>query len=127
MVAGRYGRASGTLGQYIRGVELNFVEPYFLDQRISGGVDLFARQTLASPYLSYGSSSYGTNLKMGVPLREDLAFQMRSSYWTYRLPRFAVQFVPGGIISMAHTAVGRMYIEARKFPFTSHASGVRNQ
>jgi outer membrane protein insertion porin family len=83
MGTGRYARASGTLGQYIRGVELGFVEPYFLDQRVSGGVDLFARQTLASPYLSYGSTSYGTNLKMGVPLREDLSFQLRYSvYWS---------------------------------------------
>jgi outer membrane protein insertion porin family len=83
MGTGRYGRASGTYGQYIRGIELGFVEPYFLDQRLSAGIDLFARQTLSSPYLSYGSSSYGTNLKMGVPLREDIALQVRYSiYWT---------------------------------------------
>ena len=80
---GRYGRASGTFGQYIRGIELGFVEPYFLDQRLSAGIDLFARQTLSSPYLSYGSTSYGTNLKTGVPLREDLSFQVRYSiYWS---------------------------------------------
>ncbi len=83
MGTGRYGRASGTFGQYIRGIELGFVEPYFLDQRLSAGIDLFARQTLSSPYLSYGSTSYGTNLKMGVPLREDLSLQVRYSiYWT---------------------------------------------
>ena len=80
---GRYGKASGTFGQYIRGIELGFVEPYFLDQRLSAGVDLFARQTLSSPYLSYGSTSYGTNLKTGVPLREDLSLQVRYSiYWS---------------------------------------------
>ena len=83
MGTGRYGRASGTFGQYIRGIELGFVEPYFLDQRLSAGIDLFARQTLSSPYLSYGSTTYGTNLKMGVPLREDLSFQLRYSiYWS---------------------------------------------
>ena len=71
---GRYARASLTAGQYIRGVEFNFVEPYFLDYRMSAGIDLFARQTLASPYLSYGTSNYGTNLKFGIPLREDLTF-----------------------------------------------------
>ena len=37
MGTGRYAKASGTLGQYIRGIELGFVEPYFFDQRISGG------------------------------------------------------------------------------------------
>jgi outer membrane protein insertion porin family len=44
---------------------------------------LFARDTLSSPYLSYGTASYGTNLKVGVPLREDLSFQGRYSiYWS---------------------------------------------
>ena len=82
MGTGRYGKASATYGQYIRGIELGFVEPYIFDQRVSGGIDLFARDTLASPYLSYGTASYGTNLKAGVPLREDLSFQGRYSvYW----------------------------------------------
>jgi len=83
MGTGRYAKASGTFGQYIRGIELGFVEPYLFDQRLSGGIDLFARDTLSSPYLSYGTESYGTNLKMGVPLREDLSFQGRYSvYWS---------------------------------------------
>jgi outer membrane protein insertion porin family len=83
MGTGRFARASATVGQYIRGVELGFVEPYFFDQRLSAGVDLFARETLSSPYLSYGSTTYGTNLKLGVPVREDVALQFRYSiYWS---------------------------------------------
>ena len=78
---GRYARASLTYGQYIRGVEFNFVEPYFLDNRVSFGTDLFARETLASPYLSYGTTTYGTNLKLGIPLREDLTLQLRYSIY----------------------------------------------
>jgi outer membrane protein insertion porin family len=79
---GRYAKASVTYGEYIRGVEFNFVEPYLIDQRLSGGVDLFARETLSSPYLSYGSTTYGTNLKTGVPLREDLTLQLRYSIYS---------------------------------------------
>jgi outer membrane protein insertion porin family len=79
---GKYAKASATVGQYIRGVEFNFVEPYLLDQRMSGGIDLFARETLSSPYLSYGTENIGTNLKLGIPLREDLSLQLRYSiYW----------------------------------------------
>ncbi len=79
---GRYAKASATVGQYIRGAELSFVEPYFLDQRLSGGIDLYARDTLSSPYLSYGTETFGTNLKLGIPLREDLSLQARYSvYW----------------------------------------------
>jgi len=82
---GRYAKASVTYGQYIRGVELNFVEPYFLDQRLSGGIDLFARETLTSFYLSYGTQTYGTNLKLGVPLREDLSLQLRYSIYSNKI------------------------------------------
>src|SRR6202167_3910780 len=82
---GRFARASLTYGQYIRAVELNFVEPYILGDRISFGTDLFARETLASPYLSYGTTTYGTNLKLGIPLREDLSLQLRYSIYDQRI------------------------------------------
>jgi outer membrane protein insertion porin family len=82
---GRFAKASVTYGQYTRGAELNFAEPYFLDQRISAGIDLFARQTLANSYLSYGTESYGGNLKFGIPLREDLTFQLRYSLYTQNI------------------------------------------
>jgi outer membrane protein insertion porin family len=82
---GRFARASLTYGQYIHAIELNFVEPYFLDNRVSFGIDLFARETLASPYLSYGTTTYGTNLKLGIPLREDLSFQLRYSIYDQRI------------------------------------------
>jgi outer membrane protein insertion porin family len=78
---GRFARASLTYGEYIRGIEFNFLEPYFLDNRLSFGTDLFARQTLASPYLSYGTTTYGTTLKLGIPLREDLTLQLRYSIY----------------------------------------------
>jgi outer membrane protein insertion porin family len=79
---GRYAKFSATVGQYIRGADFSFVEPYMLDQRFSGGIDLFARDTLSSPFLSYGTETIGTNLKTGIPLREDLSLQLRYSiYW----------------------------------------------
>ena len=82
---GRYARASVTYGQYIRGVELSYAEPYFLDFRSSMGVDLFAKQTLANSYLSYGTQSYGGTLKWGLPLREDLALQLRYSAFEQKI------------------------------------------
>jgi len=76
---GRYARAGVTYGQYARGVDLSYAEPYFLDYRSSLGVDLFAKETLANSYLSYGTETYGGTLKWGLPLREDLALQLRYS------------------------------------------------
>ena len=49
---GRFAKASLTYGEFIRGVELNFVEPYLLDQRLSGGVDLFARESVGRAPIS---------------------------------------------------------------------------
>jgi outer membrane protein insertion porin family len=87
---GRFAKASATYGQYIRAGELDFVEPYFLGYRVSAGVDLFARQTLANSYFSYGTESFGGSLKFGIPLREDFAVQLRYSLYTQsiQLPFF---------------------------------------
>jgi outer membrane protein insertion porin family len=82
---GRFARAGVTYGQYIRAVELNYAEPYFLDYRTSLGIDLFAKETLASTYLSYGTQSYGGTLKWGLPLREDLALQLRYSAFEQKI------------------------------------------
>ncbi|HEY2526860.1 MAG TPA: outer membrane protein assembly factor BamA [Xanthobacteraceae bacterium] len=87
---GRFARASVTYGEFIRAAELNFAEPYFLDQRINAGIDLFAKQTLANNFLSYGTESIGGTLKFGIPLREDLAMQLRYSLYTtsIQLPQY---------------------------------------
>jgi outer membrane protein insertion porin family len=87
---GRFAKASVTYGQFIRAAELDYVEPYFLGYRVSGGVDLFARQTLANSYFSYGTESIGGSLKFGIPLREDFAVQVRYSLYTQsiQLPFF---------------------------------------
>jgi outer membrane protein insertion porin family len=76
---GRFARAAVTYGQYTKGVELDYAEPYFLDYRASLGVDLFAKKTLSNSYISYGTESYGGVLKWTLPLREDLGVQLRYS------------------------------------------------
>ncbi len=81
MGTGRYAKASVTWGEFIRAGQLSFVEPYLLGYRLSGGIDLFAQETLASFYLSYGTETYGTTLKLGVPLAESLSLQLRYSIY----------------------------------------------
>jgi outer membrane protein insertion porin family len=82
---GRYGKIALTYGEFVRGAEFSFIEPYFLDERLAAGLDLFAKQTLANSYLSYGTESYGGSLKFGIALREDLALQLRYSLFTQRI------------------------------------------
>ncbi|HEX3506515.1 MAG TPA: outer membrane protein assembly factor BamA [Xanthobacteraceae bacterium] len=82
---GRFARAAVTYGQYVKGIELDYAEPYFLDYRASLGVDLFAKQTLSNTYISYGTESYGGVLKWSLPLREDLAVQLRYSAYVQNI------------------------------------------
>lgn len=82
---GRFAKFSVTYGEYVRSAELDFAEPYFLNQRISAGIDLFARETLANNYFSYGTESLGGTLKLGIPIREDLMFQIRYSLYTQQI------------------------------------------
>jgi outer membrane protein insertion porin family len=82
---GRFASASVTYGQYTRSVVLDYAEPYFLDTRSSMGVDLFAKETLSNSYISYGTESYGGTLKWGLPIREDLGFQLRYSAYSTRI------------------------------------------
>jgi outer membrane protein insertion porin family len=79
---GRFAKASVTYGEYVRAGELDYVEPYFLNERLSAGVSLFAKQTLANSYFSYGTESLGGSFKLGIPLREDFAVQLRYSLYT---------------------------------------------
>jgi outer membrane protein insertion porin family len=79
---GQMAKVSVQYGQRSRGVDLSFVEPYFLDQRLAFGTDLFFKQTTSSQYLSYLSKTVGGDLKLGVPITENISTQVR--YTAYR-------------------------------------------
>jgi len=87
---GKFARAAIQYGEYTRGLTLDFAEPYFLDERVSAGISLFAKETLPNSYVSYGTESVGGTLKFGIPLREDLIFQLRYSLYTqkFQLPSY---------------------------------------
>src|SRR5216684_5849895 len=82
---GQYAKAAATVGQYSRGFSVSYAEPYFLGYRLSAGIDLFAQQNLKSPYQSYGSETYGTGLRLGSALREDLALQLRYNIYHQKI------------------------------------------
>ncbi|MGC1465354.1 MAG: outer membrane protein assembly factor BamA [Pseudolabrys sp.] len=78
---GQLGRVAVQYGQYARGIQLSFVEPYLFGYRLAGGIDLFYKQTLANSYLSYDTSTLGTTLKLGIALTEELSIQPRYSIY----------------------------------------------
>jgi outer membrane protein insertion porin family len=76
---GQYAKAAVQYGQYSRGFELSFAEPYFLEQRVLAGIDIFAKQTQQSDHQSYENRTVGGGLRFGLPLREDLSITLRYS------------------------------------------------
>jgi outer membrane protein insertion porin family len=86
---GDYVKASVRYGQYTRGIDLGFVDPYLLGNRLSLGTDAFYSQTSASTYQSYGSETYGGAITVGTPLTEDTGMQ-----WRYSLYRQSVSLSP---------------------------------
>src|SRR5487761_2255494 len=73
MGRGEFAKASVSYGQYSRGFNLSFVEPYLLGYRMAGGIALFARQSFATSYVSYDTQSIGVNLRLGFALSEELS------------------------------------------------------
>ena len=81
MGKGQFAKASVSFGQYTRGFNLTFVEPYLLGYRMAGGIDIFARESLATSYVSYNTQTAGINLRLGFALSEELSLQPHYSIY----------------------------------------------
>jgi outer membrane protein insertion porin family len=68
-------------GQYARGVDLAATDPAFFGNRVSAGIDLFGKQTVANSYQSYGIDTYGATFQVGTPLNEQTNVQWRYSIY----------------------------------------------
>jgi outer membrane protein insertion porin family len=78
---GQYARAAVRYGQFTRGIELSFAEPYFLGYHVGAGIDLYWKDQLASDFVSYATKTIGTNLRLVFPLNEELSFSPRYSIY----------------------------------------------
>jgi outer membrane protein insertion porin family len=95
MGTGKDLKAAVTYGQYTKGIDLSATEPSTLGSRISTGVDVFYKQSLASPTQSYGTESYGTTLQVGTPITEQLGVQ-----WRYSIYNQAVTLDPNTLAAV---------------------------
>jgi outer membrane protein insertion porin family len=77
MGRGQFIKVGVTYGERVRGFDFNFVEPFLFGYRMSGGINVYARQNLASDYISYDTQAIGTTLKLGFALTENWAFSPR--------------------------------------------------
>lgn len=82
MGRGQYVRLAGSLGQYSRGVDFSFTEPYFMGNRIAAGFDVFAKKTNVSRYSFYDNFVTGATLRLGLPVTEEITFSPRYSIYS---------------------------------------------
>jgi outer membrane protein insertion porin family len=82
---GQFARMSLQYGQYARGIELSFAEPFFMGQRLGVGIDFYAKETLATNYVSYNSQTIGLGTRAGFGLTEELSFQARYNIYSQKI------------------------------------------
>jgi outer membrane protein insertion porin family len=73
-------KASVTYGQYARGFDLAFSDPWFLGQRVGVGADVFARQTFANSNQAFNTLMYGAKFSVATPLNDNLGVS-----WNYSI------------------------------------------
>jgi len=73
-------KASVTYGQYARGFDLAFSDPWFMGQRVGVGVDAFANQTFANSNQAFNTLMYGAKFSVATPLNDNLGVS-----WNYSI------------------------------------------
>jgi outer membrane protein insertion porin family len=82
---GQYVKASISEGQYANGWGLTFTEPYFLDQHLAAGFDLFHKDQLNNQYALYATWTTGVNLRLGIPVTDEFTFQPNYSIYASQI------------------------------------------
>ena len=82
---GQYVKLSGSNGQYSKGVEFSFTEPFFLDRRLGAGFDLFYKEQDNTRYSRYVARNIGFNLRTGVPLTDEWTLGGRYSLFQQKI------------------------------------------
>jgi outer membrane protein insertion porin family len=77
---GNIAKASVSYGQYARGFDVSFTDPWFLGERLALGGELFGRQSFANSNQSFNSSLYGARVSVGTPLTDNLGVS-----WNYAI------------------------------------------
>ena len=78
---GQYVRIAGTAGQYTRGVDFSFTEPYFLGYRLAAGFDVFNKYSDQTRYSRYVTDVVGGQLRLGLPITEEFGVTLRYSIY----------------------------------------------
>jgi outer membrane protein insertion porin family len=76
---GDLAKVSVTYGQYTKGLDIAYTDPYAFGQNMSLGLDISGKESDSSEYQSYNSTTYGAAITAGTPLTDTLALSWRYS------------------------------------------------
>ncbi len=82
---GQFARIAASNGQKAHGGEFSFTEPFFMDQRIATGFDLFTKFNDSTDYARYRSRNTGFTLRAGVPITEEFSVGTRYTLYSQRI------------------------------------------
>ena len=82
---GQYVKLAVQEGQYARGVDFSFTEPYILDTRIAAGFDVFAKESDNSQYSVYSTFVTGGTLRLGIPITDEFSIAPHYSIYNTNL------------------------------------------
>ncbi|MGY2052917.1 outer membrane protein assembly factor BamA [Methylobacterium sp. JK268] len=78
---GQFVRLGVSAGQYTRGVDFSFTEPYFLGYRLAAGFDIFDKYSDLTRYSRYITDVVGGQLRLGLPITEEFGVTLRYSIY----------------------------------------------
>jgi outer membrane protein insertion porin family len=82
---GQYVKLSASEGQYSHGWGASFTEPYFLDQRLAAGFDVYQKVQNPNSYATYYTWTTGATVRLGVPITDEITLQPAYSLYGTRI------------------------------------------
>ncbi len=82
---GQYVRVAAQGGQYAKGFDFSFTEPYFLGYRLAAGFDAFYKYSDLTRYSRYETTVYGGQLRVGLPITQEFGVTFRYSLYNTEL------------------------------------------
>jgi outer membrane protein insertion porin family len=82
---GQYVKLSASEGQYSHGWGASFTEPYFLDQRLAAGFDVYQKVQNPNSWATYYTWTTGATVRLGVPITDEITLQPAYSLYGTRI------------------------------------------
>ncbi|MDD4616241.1 MAG: outer membrane protein assembly factor BamA [Alphaproteobacteria bacterium] len=106
-------RFGATVSGRTKQIDTSFTDPYFLDRKLSAGIDLFATKTDNQDLSSYDFNSAGTTLRLGYPLSEEIRQKVNYSFHADEIanvPTGASAYIRGQEGSSTTSSIGQSLI-----------------